>query len=231
MCENLLIGDVAESHLIEVVGVHELVEDVGAEHDGLWYADGDAFLLVEVGVPPQEVVDKGEAASLASQTALADACEVAVLVEALALEDSHDALVLHASVGHNGIEYDGSVRIDVLEALPCDALQEFRDGEEGSRGEPAADIVVRDVVEQAACGQRHNVVLQVLQVVQSCHLLHRVGVSEDEVSKSEVVAQVVAQVHVDLLRVLVDEAGMAFLSQSRVLGLARVEDEGHVWVA
>ena len=229
--EDVLVGDVAERKLVEVVGVHELVEDVGAEHDGLGDADGDAFLFVEVGVASEQMVDEGEAATFPSEAALADAGEVAVLVEALALEDCHDALVLHPAVGDDGVEDDGAVGVDVLQAVPGDALQEFGDGEEGTRGEPAADVVVRDVVEQAARGQRHDVVLQVLQVVQACHLLHRVGVAEDEVAEAEVVAQVVAQVDVDLLGVLVDEAGVTFLCQACLVRLAGVEDEGDVGVA
>ena len=154
--QDFLVGDVAERQLIEVVGVHELVEDIGAEHDGLWDADCHAFLLVEVGVASEQVVDEGEAASFAAQAALADAGKVAVLVESLALEDRYDALVLHPSVGHDGVEDDGAVGIDILQALPRDALQKLRDGEEGTAGEPAADVVVRDVVEEATRGQRHD---------------------------------------------------------------------------
>ena len=96
---------------------------------------------------------------------------------------------------------------------------------------PAAHVVVRDVVEKAPRGQRHDVVLQVLQVVQPSHLLHRVGVAEDEVAKAEVVAQVVAQIDGNLLGVLVDETCMASLGEPGLVGLARVEDEGNIRVS
>ena len=129
MLEYFFVGYVAECNLVEVVRVHKLVEDVGAEYDGLGDADGDAFFIIEVGVPSQQVVDEGKAAAFASKTAFANACEVAVLVETFSLEDCHDALILHASVGNDGIEDDGSVCVDVLQAFPCDAFEEFGDGE------------------------------------------------------------------------------------------------------
>ena len=179
----------------------------------------------------KQVVDESQAASFATQTALADAGKVAVLVETLALEDCHDALILHPSVSNNGVENDGTMCIDVLQALPCDAFQELRYGEEGTRGEPAAHVIVGNVIEKASRRKRHDVVLQVLQVVKSRHFLHRVRVSEDEITEAKVVAKVVAQVHINLLRVLVDETCVAFFGKFGILGFARIEDEGHVWVA
>jgi hypothetical protein len=108
--------------LVEVVCVHKLVEDVGAEHDGLGDADGDAFAFIQVWVSSQQMVDEGKATAFSSKAAFANACEVAVLVETLSLEDCHYALILHAPVGNDGIENDGSVCVDVLQAFPCDAF-------------------------------------------------------------------------------------------------------------
>ena len=157
--QNLFVGCVAQCHLVEVVRVHELVENVRTEHDSLGDADCDALLLVQVGMASQDVVDEGQATSLTAQAAITYTGEVAVLVEAFSLEDCHNALVLHAAIGHDSIQDDGSVSIYILQALPGDALQELRDGEEGTTGKPTAHIVVGDMVEQAARGQRHDVVL------------------------------------------------------------------------
>ena len=128
----LFVGQVAQGHLIELVGIHELVEDVGTEHDGLRDAGRDARHL-HVLVTREHSVDEGQAASLAAQRTLADAGEIAVFVEAFALEDGHYALVFHLAVGDDGVEDNLAVGIDVLKRIPRDALQELRDGEECSR--------------------------------------------------------------------------------------------------
>ena len=203
--EYLLVADIAECRLVQFVAVHKFVEDISAEHYRLGYHDVYSVDGVQVGVPLEQLSDEGQAASLSAQAAFADACEVAVLVEAFALEDSHHALVLHTSVGDDGVQDDLSVGIHVLQSLPGDVLQELRDGEQGAAGQPAAHVVVCDVVEQAACRHGHDIVLKVLQIVHTYHLLHRIGVSEDKISETEIVEHEVAQVHLHLLAVLVDK--------------------------
>ena len=179
----------------------------------------------------KQVVYESEAASFASQTAFSDTGKIAVLVETFTLEDCHNTLILHPSIGNNGVENDGTMCIDVLQTFPRNAFQEFRNGEECSRGKPTTHVIVGDMIEETSCGKRHDVVLQVLQVVQSRHFLHRVGVSEDEIAETEVVAKVVAKVHINLLRVLVDETCVTFFSEFSILSFARIKDEGHVRVA
>ena len=220
MLQDFLVRYVAECQLIEVVGVHKFVEDVRTEHDGFGDADSYAFLFVEVCMTSQQMVDESEPASFAAQTALTNAGKVAVLVETFSLEDSHNALILHPSVSDDSVKNDGAMCINVLQTLPSDALQELRDGEEGSAGKPTAYVVVGDVVEEASRGQSHDVVLQVLQVVKSCHFLHCVRVSEDEIAETEVVAKMVTKVHIYLLRVFVDETCVTFFGEFRILCFA-----------
>ena len=228
--QYLLVRDVAQGYLVEFVGVHELVEDVRAQHHGLRYAHLYAGVLVEVGVPLQDVVDEGQSAPLAAEAAVADAGEVGVLVEPLPLEYRHHALVLHPAVCHDGIQYYLPVCVHVLQAVPRDVLQELGDGEQGAACQPAAHVVVADVVEQALSGHRHDVVLQVLEVVQPYHLLHRVGVAEDEVAEAEELQHEVPEVEVHLLRVLVYEMCLALACQFLAVALRRVHDEGDVGV-
>ena len=181
-------------------------------------------------MPLEQVVDEGEAASLASQTAVTDAGEVGVLVEALALEDRHHALVLHPAVRHDGIQNNLPVGIHVLKSLPGDAFEELRNGEEGTARQPAAHVVVRYVIEQTACGDRHDVVLQVLQVVYPGHLLHGVGVTEDEISEAEILKDELAQVNVHLLGVLIYEVGFALRGQSHLVALGRLHYQGDIGI-
>ena len=178
----------------------------------------------------KQVIYESEAASFASQTAFSDTGKIAVLVETFTLEDCHNTLILHPSIGNNGVENDGTMCIDVLQTFPRNAFQEFRNGEECSRGKPTTHIIVGNMVEETSCGKCHDVVLQVLQVVQSRHFLHRIRVSEDEIAEPEVVAKVVAKVHINLFRVLVDETCMTFLGKFGILSFARIEDEGHIWI-
>ena len=114
MLENLLVGGVAQRHLVEVVGVHELVEDVRTQHDGL--GDGDAGVVegVELRAHFDDVVEEGQAAALATQGALADAGEMRILVVFASVEDGHHAHVLHPAVFHDGIEDDLPVGVHVL---------------------------------------------------------------------------------------------------------------------
>ena len=119
--EDLFVSAVAQSDRIELVGVHKLVEDVGTQH----HRFRDHGRCREVFVSGEHSVDEGKATSFASQRSVADAGEVAVLVEAFALEHSHYAVVLHLSVCHNGIEGDLAMGIDVLERVPSDVLQEL----------------------------------------------------------------------------------------------------------
>ena len=94
----------------------------------------------------QEVVDKGQTASLTTQRSFTDAGKVGVGVEAIALEDSHHTLIFHLAVLHDGIEDDLSVSIYVLQTIPCNRAQEFSDREDGATIEPTAHVVTADMV-------------------------------------------------------------------------------------
>ena len=178
---------VRQGHLVEVVGLHELVEHVGTEHHGLGDGYAGVVELLEFGMALHQVVDEGQATALASQRAFADAGKVGVAVEAVALEDGHHALVLHLAVLDDGFEDNLPVGIHVLQGVPGDGFQEFGDGEHGARIEPAADVVAADVVEERLRGDGKQNVLQFLEVLHAGYLFHRFGVAEDEVAEAEVV--------------------------------------------
>ena len=132
--EDFFVGDVGEGYLVEGVGLHELVEDIGAEDEGLGYEHFEVFVFVEGGAPLDDVVEEGEATSLASEGAFADAGELAVGVEAVAMEDGYHSLVFHAAIGDYGVEDVLTVEVDVGELVPCNLLEEFGYGEEGTGG-------------------------------------------------------------------------------------------------
>ena len=229
--EHLLVGDViAEHNLVKLVTGHELVEDVGAEHDGLRNHHPRVVEAVEVDMAFDDVVDEGDATAFASERTLSDSREVGVLVKAVAMEHGHHALVLHLAVAHDGVEDDVTVGVDVLKGMPGDALEKVGYGEEGTRAQPARHVVVGDMIEQRLLGQGEDIVLKVLEVLDPSHLLHRVRVAEDEVAESEIASDEVLQLHVHVLRVLVDERGSALTRQLHAVGLRRLHDERNVLV-
>ena len=132
VAQDDLVGHVAQRKLVQVVRVHELVEEVGAEDHGL--RDGHRGILerLELHVTLHEIVDECQSASLAAQRAFSDAGEVGVAVEAFLDELRHDAPVLHPAVLDDGVEYDLPVGVDVLVGVAGDALQELRHGEHGA---------------------------------------------------------------------------------------------------
>ena len=129
------------------------------------------------------------------------------------------------------------MRLDVLQAAPCDALQKVGHGEEGTRTQPARHVVAHDVIHQALLRDGEDVVLQVLQVV-DVELRVELGLPgeggvldvEDEVAEAEGIVHDVAQIDVHLLGVLVDEVVALAVGLLEVLALGAVHDEGHVGV-
>ena len=225
--EDILVGDIAERHLIKLVGIHELIKDVGAKHDSLGYHHLSVVVFVEVGVALDDMVDEGYAASLATQRAIADAGKIGVSVETFAVEHGHDALVLHATIGDDGVENDLAMLVDVLQRVPSDAFEEVGDGEKGTRAEPTRDVVVLHMVKQRLARQGKDIVLKVFEVAQTCHLLQGLRVAEHEITEAEVAEDELAQIHSHLLGILVDEAHLLALHELRLLGLGALHDEGH----
>ena len=61
-------------------------------------------------------------------------------------------------------------------------------------------------------------------------LFHRLWVAEDEIAKAEVALNLIAQVHVNLLGILVDEVGATFPGKLLFFRLAGVHDKGNVGI-
>ena len=226
-----LVRSVAEGDGIEIVLLHELVEEVGAKHDGLRYRHLGTLILVQLGVALDNAVEEGQAAALAAERALADAGKVGIAVELQSVEDGHHADVLHAAVLHDGVEDNLPVGIDILQLVPRDVLQEGRHGEDGAGREPAAHVVAHDVVAERVGGNLEDIVLQVLQRGDAGNLLVGVRVAEDEVAEAHVLLHQVVQVDVHLRRVLVNEVEALGLCLLAVDALLRVENQRHVLVA
>ena len=139
--ENLVVGGIAEGDLVEVVLLHEAVEDIRTQDDRLRNLHRCVRESVEVGMPFDDIVEEGQSASFPAQRTVADAGEMGIAVELMTVEQGDDAHVAHPPVGDDGIEDDLPVHVHVLQLMPGDALQEGRYREDGAGGEPAAHVV------------------------------------------------------------------------------------------
>ena len=61
-----------------------------------------------------DVVEKGQATSFATERTVADTRKVGVTVELATIEDSYDAEVFHVAILHDGVEDDLAVSIHIL---------------------------------------------------------------------------------------------------------------------
>ena len=223
--QNHVVGGIAQGYLVQLVGVHELIEHIGTKHHGFRNHDRGVFKLVELGMTLHHVIDKGQSAPLASQRAVADTRKIGIAVETVALEHGHHALVFHLAVFHDGFENNLPVCVDVLKGFPRNLFQELGHREDGTRIQPARDVVAADVVKEGFCRNSENHVLEFFQVMDAGHFLQGMGVAEDEVAETEVVGHGFAQVDVHLLGVLVDEHGIQFGGILAVTFFGRLQNQ------
>ena len=225
--QNLLIRHVGQSELVEVVGIHELVEHVRAEHH--CFRDHHIGIVesVQVGMLHDDMVQESQPAPLSAKGTITDTGEIAVTVETVALEHGHHALVLHPTIAHDGIENNLAMGIHVLQRAPRNVFEKFRDGKQGARTEPTRHVVARDMVKERFLGKSENVVLQVFQVLYAGHFLHRVGVKENEIAETEILTHQPTEIHTYLLRILVDELRSALFRPHAFVRLGRLQDKRH----
>ena len=71
-----------------------------------------------------DIVQESKAPTLSAQGSFTDAGKVGILVKLHAVENSHNTEVLHMTILYDGIEDNLSVRINILQFLPGNMLQE-----------------------------------------------------------------------------------------------------------
>ena len=139
--QDFFIRRITQRDGIEIVVLHELVEEVGAEHNGLRNHHLRLFILIELGMALDDIIEERQATTLTTEGAFTDAGEMGVAVKLQTVEHSHDTDILHPPVLHDGIEDNLPVGIDILQLMPGDMLKELADGEDGTGTKPAAHIV------------------------------------------------------------------------------------------
>ena len=178
-----------------------------------------------------DVVEKGKSSALAAEQSLANACEMGIAVEFVAVEDGDGADVLHVPVFHYGVEDNLLVHVHILKLVPRDVLEERRHWEDGSCAQPAAHVVAGYVSEHGVVGNLENAVLKLFQGAHPHHFLVGLGVAEYEIAESHVLLHYFPEVDVHGLGVLVNETEMLRLRLLLVYRLCTLEDEWYVFVA
>ncbi len=231
MAQNLGVGQIAQRHWIEVVGLHKLVEHVGAQHHRVGYVHRHAIEVVANGIVLYDAVDERNAAALASERPLPYAGKVAVTVETLTLELGHHTAVFHFAIFDNEVEKQlshGRSLVDVAEAVH---LHHLRYWEQGARVEPARNVIFLSVIQQRLGRNVENVVLQLLEAADTHYFAARVGVADYEVAKAEVVHYGLPEIDGQLFAVFVEESAAELGHAFAVFRVARLDDDGQVGVA
>ena len=148
MLQDLLVRSVAQRDGIKVVLLHELVEEVGAEHHRLRNHHLRLFILIKFRVALDDIIEKRQTTALTTEGTLTDTGKVGIAVEFQTVEDSHNTDVLHPTVLYDGVEDDLTVGINILQLMPGDVLEESRHGEDGTGTEPAAHVITTDMAHQ-----------------------------------------------------------------------------------
>ena len=227
---GFIVG-IAQRHLIKLVRVHELIEHIGTQHHRFWNHDRSVFKLVKLAVALQQMVDKGKASPFSSERAFTDAGKIGITVKAVALEHSHNTLILHLAVFHDRLKNNLAMGIDVLQRLPRDLLQELGHRKNGARIQPAGNMIVADMVEERLGRNGKQHILQLFQVMHTRNLSHGFRVTENEVTETEILRYGLPKVDVHLFRVLVDEVGIQFAHILSVVFFRRLQDKRNKRVA
>ena len=159
MSQDFVIACIAQSYGIEIVALHERIEDIGTKDNCLRNLNRGIVVLIELRMALDDIVEKCQTSALASQGALTYTGEVGILVELHTVEDSYHTDILHVTILHDGIEDDLSVSIHILQFLPGDMAQESRHGEDGTGTEPTAHVIATDVIEHRVVGNLEDIVL------------------------------------------------------------------------
>ena len=229
--QNLLVGNVGQRHGIEVVERHELVEYVGAEHHGAWYGYRDTVEIVAFGILLDNRIYKRQAAPLSSERALTYAGKVAVGVETVLAELRHHAAVFHLAILHDQIEeklfYLKSLR-NVAKAVPGD---DIGDGEHRTRIEPAGYVVAAGVIVQSFVGNLKQSLLHFVERMYAHYFRPVMWVAHHEVAETEIMGDLFAEIHRELLGCLVKKNTIELFDILGVGHFGRLHDNRQIGIA
>ena len=224
--ENLGIVHIGKRELIEIVRLHEFLEQIGAEHHGLGNHDGGVVEAIDFGVGFDEIVDESQTAPFAAERTFADAGEIGVAVETIAAEYGDDTAVFHQPILHDGFKDDAPVGIEVAQFFPRELFHKLGRGKQRATAEPTRNVVARDVIEERIGRHTEDGVLHLLEIAGARHFLERAGVAKHEIAEAEMLFHGTTQIDGHLFGVFVDESGVVRRGFEGIVRLGGLEDEG-----
>ena len=133
MTQYLIVAGIAQSQLIQIISIHELIEYIGTQHHRLRDNHLSVLEFIELGMTFHHIIYESQATPFTSQRAVAYASEIRITVETVALEHCHHSLILHLTIFHYSLEYNLAVSVDIFQRLPRDLLQELGYRKYGTR--------------------------------------------------------------------------------------------------
>ena len=229
--QDRLIGGIAQRYLVEVVTLHEFIEDIRTQDDRLGDAHLDILKLVELGVTLDDIIQERQSSALSSQRTVTDTGEMTVGVELIPAEKGYHTDILHPSVLHDGVEDNLTVGIHILQFLPGHGLEECRHREDCPGTQPATHVVAGDMIEHRIVRYQEDIILQLLEVTDTGDLLMGLRVTEDKVAEAHVLLQQLTQVDIHLLAVLVHKLIPILLRLLPIGTLTALQDQWDIGVA
>ena len=92
------------------------------------------------------IINKSQSTPFSAQRTISDTGKVRITVEAVALKDSHNSLILHLTILNDGLKDDFTVSIHILKTIPSNRFQELGYREHGTRIEPTRHMIPADMI-------------------------------------------------------------------------------------
>ena len=124
MFQYLIVWCITQCNGIQIILLHELIEEVGAEHDRFRNRNMCILILVQLRVALDDIIKKSQATPFTAKRPLTDTGKMAVRIKLHPIKYSHHSDVFHPTILHDSVEDYLTMGIDILKFMPRDVLQE-----------------------------------------------------------------------------------------------------------
>ena len=225
--QDYIIVRIAQTYLIQIVGIHEFIEDIRTENHRLRNSNRCIFKFLKFCMTLHHVVYKSQTTAFSSQRTFANTGKIGIMVETVALENGYHPTVLHLTVFYNGFENHLTMTVHILQGIPSNLFQELCRREHGTRIEPTGNMIMLYMIQERFRRYMEYDILQFLQIPYTGHFFQGMRITEHEIAETEIVGHDIAQVHIHLLGILVYKACFILADVFPVVYLGRLENQWH----
>ena len=188
--EDFGVREIGVDDIFQAVLPDERVEVFGGDDQRAGYQHAHVLPLVVQVVFLEYVVQKGEAARLAAQGALADAGEPDGVVVRSGIETCDYAEPLADAVVADHPEIHLTHVRHILVGMDADRAEKVPDGKNTAAIEPAGDVVLVGQLPQGAVGHPGDHLLELIEVAGTRGDTTGLGIGHDEIAETELPADV-----------------------------------------